>query len=219
MNKNTILEKLDALWRQSYESLIDSFFYLPWGGENLFRIKTVEFANLATGEQVLDLCCGSGKLIPYISPYVAPNGHITAVDICESAIRIARKKTKNQSITLHLASATHLPFRTSFFDKCFISMGLHHMSKHDRYLTLREVCRVLKTGGSLIVDEYHLPEKTLSRVMAHAFIKAYESIGAHKMIASASLIKEIEIAGLKIKRRKTICRGFIQLVEAIRISP
>ena len=219
MNKNTILEKLDALWRQSYESLIDFFFCLPWGGENIFRIKTVEFANLATGEQVLDLCCGSGKLIPYISPYVAPNGHITAVDICESAIRIARKKTKNQSITLHLASATHLPFRTSFFDKCFISMGLHHMSKQDRCLTLREVCRVLKTGGSLIVAEYNLPKKALSRLMAYAFIKTDKSGEAYKMVTSGSLLKEIEIAGLRINRREPICMDLIQLVEAIRISP
>ncbi|MFC1987810.1 class I SAM-dependent methyltransferase [Chloroflexota bacterium] len=214
-----MLEKLDAFWRQSYESLVNFLFYLPWGSENLLRTKTVEFANLAIGEQVLDLCCGSGKLISYISPYVTPNGHVTGVDICESALRIARKKTKNQSITLHLALATHLPFRTSLFDKCFISMGLHHMSKQDRYLTLREVCRVLKTGGSLIVVEYHLPEKALSRVMAYAFIKLDKSAEAYKMITSASLIKEIEIAGLKIKRRKPICRDLFQLVEAIRILP
>ncbi len=219
MNKDTMLEKLDSLWRYSYKSLINFLFYLPWGGENLLRTKTVEFAKLAIGEQVLDLCCGSGKLIPHISPYIAANGHITGVDICEPALRIARKETKNQSITLHLALATHLPFRDSFFDKCFISMGLHHMSNQDRYLTLKEVCRVLKIGGSLIVAEYNLPEKALSRLMAYAFVRTDRSGEAYKMVTRGSLLKEIETAGLKIKRREPICRGLLQLVEAIRISP
>ena len=97
-------------------------------------------------------------------------------------------------------------------------MGLHHMSKQDRHLTLNEVSRVLKTGGSLIVADYNLPEKALTRLMALAYVRVDKCAEAYKMCTCGSLPEEIEMAGLRIKRRESICRGLIQLIEAIHIQ-
>ncbi len=47
---------------------------------------------ISNGMYVLDLGTGTGVLLPYLSDIVGPEGHITAIDLSEGMLAIARKK-------------------------------------------------------------------------------------------------------------------------------
>lgn len=199
-----------------YESLGDWLFYLPWGGESLLRTRAVEFAGLEPREDVLDICCGSGKLLPYIFRHVVPGGHVTGVDINKSVLELATHDTLGKPVNLLMAIAGSLPFPDSSFSGCFISMGLHHMSKEQRLVALQEVRRVLITGGRLVIADYNLPEKALPKMISRALIKLDKSKEAYSMLVNGSLLEEVEMAGLVFDMQEVICRGLIRLVKVTR---
>ena len=68
-----------------YDAVLDFLFYLPCGGETSFREKCVKFADLTTGDRVLDLCCGNGELTTVIAGQ-GLTGALVGVDISESVI-------------------------------------------------------------------------------------------------------------------------------------
>jgi len=200
---------------QFYDPLINFIFYLPCGGENYFRKRCVNFASPAEGGQVLDVCCGTGTLTSLIAHHIGPNGQVIGVDTSESALEIARTKTQNLPVTLLRVSAENLPFDSSRFGKCFISFGLHHMPRQARQNTLKEIHRTLTAAGSLFVVDYNLPKRALARLMTRALVKLDESEEACRMLMNSSLLKEIEQAGLEIRRQEFLCKGMVQLVEAV----
>ena len=147
--KFTLSKKLSNTWAQLYDLFLSLIFYLTFGGENRFRRRCVNFAGPAWGDQVLDVCCGTGALTSLIAERVGSNGQVIGVDICEAALEIARTKARNLPVTFLVADAEILPFSSARFDRCFISFGLHHMLKPARQNTLREIHRTLMSTGSL----------------------------------------------------------------------
>lgn len=195
--------------------MVNFLFYLPCGGEINFREKCVEFISPANGDSILDVCCGTGELTSRIA------GHefieqLVGVDISEPALKVSREKTRHTSASFLNASADNLPFSSSRFNKCLVSLGLHHMSGKERQAALKEIRRVLTLKGSLYVIEYNLPKSRLRRLIATAYAKIDQSKEAYEMLKDESLVKEIKQAGFEIKRQCFTCQGIIQLLEAAR---
>jgi ubiquinone/menaquinone biosynthesis C-methylase UbiE len=211
--------KQKVLWRipktpmKAYDTVFNFLFYLPCGGEKTFRERCVKFANLTSLDRVLELCCGTGELTTIIAGK-GITGELVGVDISEPAIEIARRKSQYLLINFMTASAGDLPFESSRFDKCFISLGLHHMSRLERQKTLAEVHRTLKPKGTLYIIDYNLPRNRLRRLVAITFVKLDESKEAYKMLKTGSLIKEVKHSGFEIERRDLTCGGIIQLLAA-----
>ena len=202
-----------SIWKSGYDRLINYIFYLPFGGEQSFRRKCLDFACIEKGDKVLDVGCGSGTLTRLIAECLGCSGQVIGVDLSESALKEARN-LQNQRIAFTCACGENLPLRSSRFDKCFLSFALHHMDKQARQNTLQEVSRTLTPGGSLFVIEYNLPERVMARLASRALAKLDASEEAYPMLMNSNLIKELQKAGLKIKRREFIGGGIIQLIEA-----
>ena len=218
-NKPALVRNLFGIWVQFWYSLSNLAFYLPCGGERSFRRKCIDFASPAKGDHVLDVCCGTGTLTFLIAGQVGPDGHVVGVDISESVLNVPRTRTKNLPVIFLRAEADNLPFDSPSFNKCFISFGLRHMPEQDRHNTLGEIRRVLARGGSLFVVDYSLPDGALARLMAKTLTKLDKSKEAYNMLVNDSLIKEIQEAGFESRRREPTCRGIIQLVEAVPVTP
>jgi ubiquinone/menaquinone biosynthesis C-methylase UbiE len=188
--------------------------FLPFGGENSFRKSCVDFASPAERDRVLDVCCGTGRLTSLIAQRIGSEGQVIGVDLSESVLEIARKRTRNMPVTFQRANVENLPFTSARFDKCFISFGLHEMPRQARHNTLREIHRTLRPGGRLFIVEYNLPTGTLARLAIKAFVKIIEDKAAYRMLLDSSLVTEVEEGGLAIKRREFVYSGIIQLIEA-----
>lgn len=123
------------------------------------------------GRRVLDAGCGTGE---YACWYARQGGHVTAVDLSEPSLRRASQYAADQGLSnmrFLKQSVLALNFPDGSFDYVY-SMGvLHHTP--DPYGGFRELCRVLRPGGVLIVSLYnrfsrlpHNARQTLVRLVA-----------------------------------------------------
>ena len=192
-----------------------SFF----GGEGGFRRKLVDFAELKEGERVLDACCGTGTLTSLIAEKVGKTGAVIGVDLSAKLLELATGKVKKGlPLTFRQASCTSMPFPDGTFDKVFVSFGLHEIPDVARKDSLQEIKRVLKTGGSLFVLEYHLPQAILTSFAIKTFSKLFESEDAYRMLIDSTLLQELEQAGFSIKRRQLIGVNIFQILHAEKTS-
>lgn len=113
--------------------------------------RLVNELNIKAGDQVLDIGCGTGRLVEYISTIVRNNGRIYGIDPAEYRIQIAQQKTKDKNpanISFTVGKGEDLSgFTDNSFDAVTLNMVFHWIT--DKKLALREIHRVLKPGGSV----------------------------------------------------------------------
>ncbi len=148
-----------------YVDLLSSGFSL--GFDHLWRRKAVALSGIRAGEQVLDVCTGTGELAFMLSRKVGPRGTVTGADFCEEMLARARSKAGRRyaNITYILSDAKQLPFPDNPFDAVTVSFGMRNIP--DTGLALREIKRVLRPGGKFICLE-------LTRPHVRWFRKFYE---------------------------------------------
>jgi len=115
-----------------------------------FHGVLVEQAELQAGFKVLDVGCGTGTLAVSLKRQ-HPAVDVVALDPDPKALaRAARKATRaGVSIQLDRGFADALPYERGTFDRVFSSMMFHHLRRGERESALREIDRVLKSGGRL----------------------------------------------------------------------
>jgi demethylmenaquinone methyltransferase/2-methoxy-6-polyprenyl-1,4-benzoquinol methylase len=172
----------------------------------------------AKNRDVLDVCCGTGKL----AVSIAAQGTVVdliGIDISRPLIKTAQLNAWHTSSSYLIASAGDLPFKSSRFNKCIISFGLHHIPGEIRLRALKEVNRALAAGGNLYIFDYNLPERGLRRLAAVAFTRLDNKGEAFNMLQSGKLLREIEEAGFEITERALTYWGIIQLLKAVKKRP
>jgi len=127
---------------------------------------TVLAANVQPGAQVLDIAAGTGDLARAFARHAGPTGTVVHTDINESMLRVGRDRLIDAGATQPsvVCDAEKLPFPDGRFDLVSVAFGLRNMTHKDT--ALREMARVLKKGGKLLVLEF-------SRV-ARPLRKAYD---------------------------------------------
>lgn len=107
---------------------------------------------------LLDLGTGPGD-IPLLLASKSAEANITATDLSEEMLRIARLKVahagKSQRIRLMTADAKQLPFADRHFDGVFSNTILHHVSDPSAFF--REAGRVLEPTGALVIRDLARP--------------------------------------------------------------
>jgi len=104
-------------------------------------------ANIAPGQRVLDVACGTGALTVAVAGRVSPGGAVLGLDANPEMLAVARRK--HPDIEWHDGRAESLPFADASFDAVVSQFGL--MFFDDRVAALREMQRVLRPGGHLVV--------------------------------------------------------------------
>lgn len=105
--------------------------------------------------KILDCGCGNGRLTELIT-----NDHkYTGVDNSVEMIRIAKQKHTDNKF-LKIDSLSHLPFPKNEFDLALCLAVFHHIPSFEiRLKTLKEIKRVLKPNGKLIITVWNLVNK------------------------------------------------------------
>jgi SAM-dependent methyltransferase len=125
-------------------------YFVPAIGEPL-AIDLIEFAALRPQERVLDVACGTGVVTRLAMQRVGSSGTVTGLDINPGMIAVARSVTSTeQPVEWQEASAESIPLPDESFDVVLCQMGLQFMP--DKQAALREIRRVLKPGGRLIIN-------------------------------------------------------------------
>lgn len=108
----------------------------------------LDLVPLSEGERVLDVACGTGAVARRVVERRGHGGGVVGVDINGAMLAIAREL--EPSVEWHEADAAQMPLPDSSFDIVFCQHGLQFFS--DRIAGLREMHRVLSSGGTLALE-------------------------------------------------------------------
>ena len=120
---------------------------LSFGQDRIWRKKVLAEVNPQSGQSVLDLAAGTGSSSVV---FCRPGVRVVAGDFSQGMLAVGRKR--HPEIEFVFADATALPFEKNEFDAVTISFGLRNVV--DTSKALREMLRVTKPGGKLVVCEF-----------------------------------------------------------------
>lgn len=109
--------------------------------------RIIEELNPQNGDKILEAGCGPGYYLNLLSK-LGTAYKLYGVDVDESALALA-KKIPNTKEVLKADLAKQLPFKVNYFDKAILSEVVEHIP--DDKKAFREVYRVLKPGGKLVI--------------------------------------------------------------------
>ena len=118
--------------------------------------------------QVLELACGTGILTRRLRDRLPPSVELTATDLNEPMLRVARTKFRtSETVAWEQADAMQLPFPDGRFDAVACQFGL--MFFPDKPVVLSEIRRVLRPGGQLVFNVWDSQEENdLARIARRA---------------------------------------------------
>jgi demethylmenaquinone methyltransferase/2-methoxy-6-polyprenyl-1,4-benzoquinol methylase len=124
------------------------------GLHRLWKRFAVETSGVRTGSRVLDIAGGSGDLSRLFAKKVGNAGQVILTDINASMLGVGRDRLIDDGLSVPAlqCDAEKLPFPDDYFDCVSVAFGLRNMTHKD--IALREMQRVLKPGGRLLVLEF-----------------------------------------------------------------
>ena len=150
---------------------------MSMGLHRAWKAYTVLVANVKEGQQVLDIAGGTGDLSLAFAPKVGPTGRVVHTDINEAMLREGRNRLIDAGVCLPtlVCDAEHLPFPDGQFDLVTVAFGLRNMTHKDG--ALREMNRVLKPGGKLLVLEFSKVARPLEKIYDWYSFKVLPKVG------------------------------------------
>lgn len=133
---------------------------LSLGMDGRWRRKAAAALALPARARVLDLACGTGDLSLAILRR-HPDATVTGVDPSRAMLDLAKGKAARRGcqLALEVGVAEELPFADAAFDGVSIAFGLRNVP--DRERALREMARVTRPGGRVVVLELGEPRGRL----------------------------------------------------------
>lgn len=118
--------------------------------------------------EVLDLACGTGDFSLAIARRMVRrgvSGHVAGVDLSDGMLAVMKEKVAaaelSERISMAQGDGENLPFPDGTFDRVTIAFGIRNFEHREE--GLREMRRVLKPGGRLVILELSVPENRIVR--------------------------------------------------------
>ena len=151
------------------------------GLHRIWKRYAVSVSGVRSGQKVLDVAGGSADLSRLFLKAVGSSGQVVLTDINNAMLRVGRDRLLDEGIATPTTQcdAEHLPFPDNYFDCVSIAFGLRNVTHKEA--ALREMHRVIKPGGRVIVLEFSKVAKPLEKAYDFYSFKLLPKMG--KMIA------------------------------------
>lgn len=124
--------------------------------------RLVAFVEVETGDEVLDVACGTGIVARSAADVVGPTGRVTGLDVNQAMLDVARRV--RPAVTWRQGDATALPFPDDAFDVVTCQMALMFIA--DRRRALEELARVARRRVGVVVPAALRDQPAYSRLTA-----------------------------------------------------
>jgi demethylmenaquinone methyltransferase/2-methoxy-6-polyprenyl-1,4-benzoquinol methylase len=125
------------------------------GMHHRWRARAADLARLSPGDAALDVACGTGDMAVELRRRVGPSGRVVGSDFSERMLELAREKS--DAVDWEWGNALDLKYADNSFDACTVGFGARNFS--DLGAGLREMARVVRPGGRVVVLEITTPQK------------------------------------------------------------
>ncbi len=157
-----------------------------------YKIKdTAYLANklkLGDNLKILDFGSGVGNSIPHFNNFFLKS-QLTCLDVSSKSLKLAEKRFPGLASFITF-DGTKIPFDNSEFDLIFSACVFHHISHHEHDAILKELFRVLRSGGILVIFE-HNPFNPLTRHAVNTCAFDENAV----LISASQLLQRIKKAG------------------------
>jgi demethylmenaquinone methyltransferase/2-methoxy-6-polyprenyl-1,4-benzoquinol methylase/phosphoethanolamine N-methyltransferase len=153
-----------------YYDLITNFMMVGHAG--MLRKMTVDTALIQRGDTVLDVGCGTGE-VALLAKTRTKEGKVHGIDPAPEMIAVARKKAERKKVDIdfRVGVIESLPFPDASIDVVTSSLMMHHLPDDLKSRGLKEIYRVLKPGGRLLIADFMRPTGSLVNHLFLAFTR------------------------------------------------
>ncbi|MFW6205775.1 MAG: class I SAM-dependent methyltransferase [Gemmatimonadota bacterium] len=157
--------------------------------EGRLRARLVDVAGLRPDDRVVDLCTGTGAMLPWLSGRLGDDGLVIGLDFSRGMLTEAQIKTRaDPAVVFVEADAERLPLRDASIDVITCSHAFYELKGDGAERALEEVVRVLKPRGRFLMMEHEVPDRPLIRLLFYIRLlsmglrKAREVLGHEESI-------------------------------------
>ena len=143
-------------WASQYDIMS---MFLGLGVNRPNSRMVVELAKVKSGDNVLDVGCGTGNLTMTAKATAGSGGAVYGIDASPEMIDLARKKAQRAGldVTFDVGLIEKLPFSDGTFDVVLNRLVIHHLPDDLKRQAFAEIFRVLKPGGHFLVADFTPP--------------------------------------------------------------
>ena len=165
--------------RKMFDSIPEKYIFLnkilTFGLDEVWRRKILDIIGSQDGDKILDACTGTGDLALKLASRF-PDKKIYAMDFSPNMLSVAEKRAQMldmQNIVFKETDCTNMDFNNDYFDYITISFGFRNLSysKVNLSRSLREMYRVLRHEGRLIILETSQPSNMLIKKLFHSYVR------------------------------------------------
>ncbi len=155
-SKGEQVEKMFDVIAENYDTLNHT---MSMGIDHRWRKKGLNMLKKLNPESILDIATGTGDLAIQACKILSPQS-ILGIDISEGMMNVGRKKVEKEGlssvITFDKQDCMALALRNNSFDAAIVAFGIRNFEDLDK--GLKEIHRVLKPGGQLMILELTTPQ-------------------------------------------------------------
>ena len=224
-----------AFVRRAFASIADRYVLtnhvLSLGIDVLWRKRVAELVAAESPASVLDLATGSGDLAKAVQRACGDSTRVIGADFCAPMLRHARERGLTDLV---VADGMRLPFDDDSFDALTIGYGLRNMESWSG--ALREMNRVLRPGGRLVILDFSLPDfsvlRSPYRIYLHRILptlggwltgnrEAYAYLGEsiERFPSGEKMTELIEASGFQQARSFPLWGGISSIYSAVKEEP
>ena len=152
-----------------------TIFFDDWksqlSGLALVRRETLRHINFPHKGRLLDVGCGTGKLLSLLKDLVETESHLHGVDVSWERIAAAQERLGEDPV-LKVENVTDMCCLPEEFYDCVVSvLVIHHLPPKQKDEMIKEMVRVTKPGGTIVVTDVGFAENILGDFLWHLFWK------------------------------------------------
>ncbi|HEX7245483.1 MAG TPA: bifunctional demethylmenaquinone methyltransferase/2-methoxy-6-polyprenyl-1,4-benzoquinol methylase UbiE [Solirubrobacterales bacterium] len=202
------------------------------GLHHRWRERAVDVLAPVPDASILDVCCGTGDLTFELAGHISPEGHVVGCDFSEPMLDLAREKARRRGldgVRFEWADALNLPYDAGRFEAVTVGFGLRNFADWDK--GLREMARVLKPGGKLMILEFTRPTRPPFSTfyslwfdrLAPVLGKLSDDPGAYAYLTESlktfpgprGLAERMDAAGLQSIRYRILAGGIVAIHSGV----
>ncbi|RMD58106.1 methyltransferase domain-containing protein, partial [Candidatus Woesearchaeota archaeon] len=141
-------------WSKTYDKFLFRKLMWKWQEEAIKEIPK-------NCSRILEIAPGTGRALEILSKQ-RPNAKLCGTDISQGMIKIAKERLQGKA-KLYCEDAENMHYENESFDAIFCTEAFHHFPNQRK--AIREMSRVLKKEGALVIVDINIPPLTISNFL------------------------------------------------------